>query len=364
TSKGLDADGIYYESKTDKLYQADRTNNVINVYEKVNETLLKGEEPKVAYASTSDFINAREITAAGDRIVVAEDAIAGNGNKNRLHIYQAEEYGLNRLKSFDVGINLWGIQADINTLYAVVDNSSDLAIFEDFFSNGDGSTVVEDKRVTIAGMVRTHGLYYDYIQDLMILTDIGDAASNSDGALVYIKDFTTKIGDNIITAEEQIRIAGAATQLGNPVDVSYDATNGLIYVAERAGGKVLTYTSPLIAGEQKPLRVNSFAGVSALYLVGSTREGQPTAVADAIDKENENIYAYPNPANNFISISLDKEMKGEVEATIYSQNGQIIGTQSLSNKNNKINVSALSSGVYFVSIKGSSINSKVKFVKG
>lgn len=364
TSKSTDADGLYYESKTDKLYQVDRTNNVINVYEKVNESLAKDEEPKVAYSSTSDFVNGREITAAGDRIVVAEDAIAANGNKNRLHVYQAEEYGITRLKSFDVSINLWGIQADINTLYAVVDNSGDLAIFEDFFGNGDGSTIVETKRVSIAGIARTHGLYYDYIQDLMILTDIGDAASNSDGALVYIKDFSTKTGDNVISADEQIRISGAATQLGNPVDLAYDATNSLIYVAERAGGKILTFTTPLVAGEQAPIRTNTFAGVSAVYLVGSTREGQPTSIADDGENESIIIQAYPNPANNFINIELDKKIEGRVDATIYNQSGQIIGSQSLSGANNKVNISALSAGIYFISLKGSSVNSKVRFVKG
>src|SRR5690606_33012112 len=140
-----------------------------------------------------------------------------NGMQNRLLIYTISPMSITLDKAFDVDINLWGIHADGQTLYAVVDNSSDVAIFNDFFNQPAGM-LSPDAIVSIEGLVRTHGITYDAMNDVMVLTDIGDAASATDGALVVINSFMAAAADGMVNMAEQIRVGGAASMLGNPVD--------------------------------------------------------------------------------------------------------------------------------------------------
>ena len=257
----MDSDGIYYDKIRDILYQLDRTNNVVNLY------TTASTNPTLAFTSTSDFSNGREIAVSSTKLVVAQDAAASNGNQNRLIVYNIVGSTIVLDKIFDVNINLWGIHQNGTQMIAIVDNSSDVAIFDDFFLNAAG-TVAPTRTITIENMVRTHGLTYDADSDLMILTDVGAASSNNDGALVVVNDWTTVSADNLVTTGEQIRVLGATSFLGNPVDVALDKTTNRIYVAERAngGGRVLGYNMPVASGGVAPVYNRLFAGASALNL--------------------------------------------------------------------------------------------------
>jgi len=86
-SNATDADGIYYDDGSDKLYQLNRSNNAIDVYSNVLASLDQDIAPTVDYSSTSDFINGREIAVSGSKLVVAQDANDNNNNENRLFVY-------------------------------------------------------------------------------------------------------------------------------------------------------------------------------------------------------------------------------------------------------------------------------------
>ena len=261
-----DADGIYYDADSDRLYQLNRTDNRIDVYTNVANALAGGNTPTLAYSSTSDFSNGREIAVSGDRLVVAQDASSDNGMQNRLIVYTLGDDNITLANSFDVDFNLWGIDANGETLYAIEDNSSNLRIFNDFFDNS-GSSVSSDATVAVAGIVRTHGLTYYGASDLMILTDVGDGGSPTDGAIVTVMNFSDAISDGTIAANEQLRIAGSNTFLGNPVDVAYDAANQTIYTTERAnaGGRILGFNLT-DEGNVAPSYDQAFAGASGLFL--------------------------------------------------------------------------------------------------
>ena len=241
-AQGMDADGIYYDEDMDKLYHLNRTENRIDTYYNVKMNLEMGMMPDMGPSSTSDFTNGREIAVYEDKVIVAQDAADSNGNQNRLLIYQLQGEMLTLKEIFDVNINLWGIRAVDNDLFAIVDNSEKLAIFEDFF-NRRGGDLQPNRIIPIEGIVRTHGLDYDEMTDTLVLTDVGEASSDSDGALSVIYNFTQKAQDNYVSLEEQKIIKGEATMLGNPVDVAYSGMEKTIYVAERAnmGGQVLIY---------------------------------------------------------------------------------------------------------------------------
>jgi len=85
--------------------------------------------------------------------------------------------------------------------------------------------------------INLHGVDIDYDNNLLILTDIGDVAVNTDGQIFTIGIASLADGATEITA----RIAGDQTKLGNPVDVIFDLTSGGLYVADKANDVVLFY---------------------------------------------------------------------------------------------------------------------------
>lgn len=273
TVSSTDADGIFYDPFTDQVIQASRTNNRLDVYSGFrNSVIASSASLTLGFSSPSDFTNAREITVSGDKVVVAQDQIAANGNISKFYVYQRNTSGFTLLNTYTVDIKLWGIQLEGNTMYAIADNTSDLVVYDNFLSNASG-TIAASKRVTIQGLVRTHGIAYSSQDNVMVLSDVGLASSATDGGLIVINNFssvlTATANMGTIAMSNQVRIYGANSLLGNPVDVAYDYVTNNIYVAERlnGGGQVLKFAFPTTSGDFAPQTARTEAGVTAVYLL-------------------------------------------------------------------------------------------------
>ncbi|NNT73027.1 hypothetical protein HKT18_12445 [Flavobacterium sp. IMCC34852] len=272
TVASTDADGAYYFDDSDELILASRTNNRVEAYSDVmNAVAMNSTTLSLTAMSTSDFTNAREIAVSGDKVVVTQDQSAANNNTNKLIVYQKTASGFMLLNSYTVNFKTWGIHLEGDTLYAVADLTGDLLSFENFFANVDG-TILPTKRVTVEGLVRTHGITYSKRSNTMVLTDVGLAASDSDGGVIVLKGFTELFAATpnmgTIAMNKQIRIYGSNTSLGNPVDVAYDNFTKTIYVAERlnGGGKLLTFDLPNSNVNAMPTGSRPEPGVSSVYL--------------------------------------------------------------------------------------------------
>ena len=273
TVASTDADGAYYFSDSDEFILASRSNNKIELYDGVTSAIMNNATSlPLTFASTSDFNNAREIAVYGDKVVVTQDQNAANSNTNKLLVYQKTNSGFMLLNTFTVDFKVWGIHLDGNTLYAVADLTSDVVVFNNFFANANGA-IMPTKRVSIEGLVRTHGITYAKKTDTMVLTDVGSATSDSDGGVIVIKNFTSVLANTsnmgTIATANQLRIYGSATMLGNPLDVAYDSSTKKIYVAERlfGGGKVLTFDLPTANVNAAPVASRDEAGVSSVFLL-------------------------------------------------------------------------------------------------
>ena len=268
-SEGADADGIYYDEENDVLYQLNRSANVINAYSNVANSIANGNTPPLTATSSSDFSNGRELTFMGGKLVVAQDANAANGTQNKLVVYNASATAITLDKSYDVGINLWGIQGAGDDLFAIVDVSNRLAVFNNFLANPAGM-IAPSMEVEVEGLVRTHGLHYISDLDMMLMTDIGAASSDTDGAYLQLWNFSTTSANGIININEQIRVGGPGSFLGNPVDIDYDETNNIVFVAERAngGGRLLGFNLDSSMEAIPPIYNELFAGASAVTLPG------------------------------------------------------------------------------------------------
>jgi hypothetical protein len=259
-------EGIQYDGATDELFVASRSANNLNRFANVESFLTGGSIAITGVSAQADFDSPRALAISGNSVVVAD-----NGD-DTFYVYTRTANGLVLSNEFDIDFAVWGIEFVGNDLYAVVDSSGDLAIFNNFLSTTTDGALDETKRITIEGIVRTHGIAYDAEDDLLIMTDIGDAGSDSDGGFHLIPAAVNKInavangGTLTIAGAGQIRVAGSATFMGNPIDVTYDTNTNTVLIAEIAngGGRILGFSNVGNGGNIAPTVNNTLAGASSV----------------------------------------------------------------------------------------------------
>ncbi|MDB2606280.1 hypothetical protein N9Y48_00740 [Zobellia sp.] len=273
TTASTAVEGIYYDADTNEIIQASRSSNQLNAFANISTSLVNATI-KASISSSADLESPRDIAVDDDFIVVADNAdVDGDLDTpdGRLFIYTRGNGEITLRNVVTTDFALWGIEMVGGDLYAVVDKTNELAVFTSFTAtNITDATVSASKRIAIEGIVRTHGLAYD--NGTMILTDVGDAASDSDGAFHIISDFDSKFnavanGETMLVANNQIRVSGASTFLGNPVSAEYDAASEMVFIAEAAngGGRVLAFSNADAGGDIAPSVNNSLASASSLY---------------------------------------------------------------------------------------------------
>ena len=160
--------------------------------------------------------------------------VAENGNGTIL-IFSSEAAGdVEPIDTLTPPAKPWDLEYDdaSDTLCVALVNGK-VAVYEKFVFSGFNSTparVIEPE-----GAVNLHGIVYDRAKDMLLLSDVGDAKSNEDGKLFVIK-LASKANGPVKPART---IEGAATKLGNPVDIVWDGKD--LYVAEKANDLLLVY---------------------------------------------------------------------------------------------------------------------------
>lgn len=269
------ADGVYYSSNSDAVIQASRSGLALEGFTNVSNALTGGTIT-VDLTGTNDMTSPREVAVNGNLYVVADNADADGDDltpDGRLFVYTRDNGTFTLRNTITTDFKLWGITFNGNNLYAVVDTTNELAVFNDFLSNTTDATVSASKRIAVEGIVRTHGLTYDASSDTMILTDIGEASNGQDdGGFHFIEGFSTKFNNTAngetLSVTQQIRVSGAATLLGNPVDVAYDSATQTVFIAEagNGGGRILAFNNIGTGGNLAPIVNNGLAAASSVYL--------------------------------------------------------------------------------------------------
>lgn len=132
----------------------------------------------------------------------------------------------------------WDVDYDpINDrLYVALTNGT-VEVYDGYLAGANPSTATPDRTITVTGATNLHGIVHDAANDVLLLSDVGAVTmgANTDGSLYVVNNASTATG----ATAPAITIAGAATLLGNPVDVAYDGTN--LYVAEKTQNRVLRF---------------------------------------------------------------------------------------------------------------------------
>ncbi|MCG1036736.1 hypothetical protein [Polaribacter sargassicola] len=277
TTNTLQADGIYYDESEDLVVQASRTTFGLEGYTDIDVSENSISLNVVAGITGSlDMSSPRELAVNGNFYVVADNTdVDGNTatSDGRLFIYTKTDDSFTLRNVITTDIKLWGIVFKGNDLYAIADTTNELAVYTNFLSNTSNTTVSSSKKIAIEGIVRTHGLTYDAMSDIMVLTDIGDATNGQDdGGFHIIKNFTSKFNSTsngaTLAASDQTRVSGNNTLLGNPVDVAYDNETETVFIAEAGnnGGRILAFNNINSGGNITPVYNVDLASASAVYL--------------------------------------------------------------------------------------------------
>uniref|UniRef100_UPI004049B6D1 hypothetical protein n=2 Tax=Gelidibacter sp. TaxID=2018083 RepID=UPI004049B6D1 len=269
------ADGVFYDSSTDAVIQASRSGLSLEGFTGISG-LASGTAVSVGITGSTDLVSPREVAVRNDFYVVADSQDVDGDPATldgRLFIYERSGGTFTLRNTITTDFKLWGITFIGSDLYAVVDADNELAVYTNFLSNSTDATLSASKRIVVEGIVRTHGLTYDGGTDTMIMTDIGSAMNTQDdGGFHVISNFTSKFNatanGETLSVGQQVRVAGASTLMGNPVDVAYDGETGTVFIAEagNGGGRILAFTSIGSGGNLTPAVNNDLGAASAVYL--------------------------------------------------------------------------------------------------
>lgn len=123
--------------------------------------------------------------------------------------------------------NPWDVDYDVanDRLYVALTNGS-VAVYDNYFANSPATAT----RTITFGATNAHGIVHDAANNVLLVSDVGatTGGTNTDGRLFVVPNASTASG----AVTPSVTISGAATNLGDPVDVAYDGTN--LYVAEKS----------------------------------------------------------------------------------------------------------------------------------
>lgn len=269
-----DNEGIFYDADADELVIVSREQKAINTYGNIKDKT--SGELNLMLSSGTVLPSPRDIAVKNNIYVVSDDSdIDGDPSteEGRFFIFTRDNNGYTLRNTVTVDYSVWGIQFIGDDLYTAVDNTGDLAVLKNFLTTYTTDvTATPDKRITIEGVTRIHGICED--KGNVVVTDIGDASNDSDGGFHFIGGFVTKFNDTpdggvLEMVGKQVRVSGNMTQMGNPVDVDYDHERRTVCIAERTngGGKVLLFSDIGFGGNMQPAFQQPFGGASSLYFI-------------------------------------------------------------------------------------------------
>ena len=144
----------------------------------------------------------------------------------------------------------WDVDYDAATDRAFVAlTNGTVAVFDEVTRKlmaGMTTITGEDRLITpamsgaaVPAPTNIHGIDYDPQSDSLVISDVGSAASATDGKLYVIPAAGMANG----LAEMSVMIAGPNSMLGNPVDLML--SNGHVYVAEKSNNVIMRFDNIL-----------------------------------------------------------------------------------------------------------------------
>ena len=301
-----------------------------------------------------------EVVRRMDLVLVADVGTAGPGTGPDIKAFSTAAQG-NVAPTFvvsNLGMTAGGVRR------AVWDVSYDSQNDRLYGAGTDGVVVVYDNFSTIRGAngpnrtitptdgtakisVNLHGIQFiSGTDNLLFLTDVGSAASATDGQVFSIAGANTANGNTAV----RFRSAGANTLLGNPVDLTFDGTD--LFVAEKSNDRILRYAN-----------ARFLTGTANAAPVGQVTTLKPESIAltmpitVAVEGEGDVTEALslgqnqPNPFRGATQFRYRLAETQHVRLAVYDLMGREValladGVQPASEHEMRFDAAGLAAGVY------------------
>ncbi len=183
---------------------------------------------------------------------------------------------------------------------------------------------------------------------------------NTPGTYDVILTVSNEGGENTkeVTNYITVNVAGQAPVANFEVDNNSIVVNGEVHFTDKSTNNPTSWNwvfeggTPSTSTEQNPTVVYNNEGVFDVTLTVSNEFGSDTytaediiSVALGIDDINNNLVVYPNPADNYISISAD-EIISKVE--VIDVAGKTIISKDTNTKTVNLNIESLNNGFYLI----------------
>lgn len=255
-SGAKDGNGVWYNQKTDEVYQLSRKNKTIYVFPNASSLT----DPPVASRTINDITLSSGREIAYDRW--HDVLFVSNNIDSTIRVYR----NFSMLSGSITGEVLkisgqpWGIVYDENTdkLLVVIDLAAMRIEVYDAPASLSAGIVAASSTFNVTNrpngtFSRLHGIAYNSKKGIMLVTEIGEAVApptptpgkplfNADGGIYVFKNVNAKINAGGSYAANAV-IYGANTGLGNPVDIDMRTIDGTTYIiaAEKANKKLQTF---------------------------------------------------------------------------------------------------------------------------
>lgn len=282
----------------------DPLNNLVHAGDATTGSLrfLCGIEQRAednAFNTTED----REITGANTGLVnpkgieIAHSAglvLVADFNGMRISVFGSAAAGdVSPLAETLTDAKPWDLDYDeVNDRLFVALTDGTIAVYDDYVSGGFAAmparviTPSDDTQSTIS--VNIHGIVYDRETNKLVVSDVGDAASATDGA-IFVIDNAASADGNVSVARS---ISGPLTLLGNPVDIVLSGTD--LRVAEKSNDAILVFSN-IFSGPSED--------VAATLTSSSIKPESLAQVNEANNNADSSDIATTNVSFNGIAVS-------------------------------------------------------------
>lgn len=136
----------------------------------------------------------------------------------------------------------WDLVYDeVNDRLFVALTDGTVAVYDNYVASDyvamPARTITPSDSEQVKTSVNIHGITYDRLLDKLVLSDVGDASSASDGKIFVISNASTVDGMTLVDRE----IAYPMSMLGNPVDIVLSGSD--LRVAEKSNDAILVFSN-------------------------------------------------------------------------------------------------------------------------
>lgn len=212
---------------------------VCNTMSRANNGAFDANIDREITGATTGLVNPKGIhIAQGAGLVMAADF-----NGSRISVFGTAAGGdVAPLAETITSASPWDLVYDeVNDRLFVALTDGTVAVYDAYVASDFAAmparviTPSDDAMATIS--VNIHGIAYDRASDKLVLSDVGSAASPTDGAIFVISNAAS--ADGSVTVDRNI--AGPASMLGNPVDIALSGTD--LRVAEKSNDAILVFSN-------------------------------------------------------------------------------------------------------------------------